>query len=131
MPLLIWTTVAIFAGAFAGGVSRWALARIPASRVGTWAANMVACSILGFVSSHGGLVAMAIGTGFAGASDATTAQEAVDSGAADLFAFGRGFLANPDLVERLRTGAPLNEPDASTFYAGTAKGYTDYPALAA
>ena len=67
MPLLIWTTVAIFAGAFAGGASRWALARIPAPRVGTWAANMVACSILGFVSGHGGLVAMAIGTGFAGA----------------------------------------------------------------
>jgi len=72
-----------------------------------------------------------LSTGFAGASDLATAQEVVDGGAADLFAIGRGFLANPDLVERLRTGAALNEPDASTFYAGTAKGYTDYPALAA
>jgi len=72
-----------------------------------------------------------LSTGFAGASDLATAQEVVDSGAADLFAIGRGFLANPDLVERLRTGAGLSEPDASTFYAGTAKGYTDYPALAA
>jgi N-ethylmaleimide reductase len=71
-----------------------------------------------------------LSTGFAGSSDLATAQEAVDSGAADLFAIGRGFLANPDLVERLRTGAPLNEPDAGTFYAGTEKGYTDYPALA-
>jgi N-ethylmaleimide reductase len=72
-----------------------------------------------------------LSTGFAGASDLAAAQEAVDSGAADLFAIGRGFLANPDLVERLRTGAALNEPDASTFYAGTEKGYTDYPALPA
>ena len=70
-----------------------------------------------------------LSTGFAGASDLETAQEVVDSGAGDLFAIGRAFIANPDLVERLRTGAPLNEPDAGTFYAGTAKGYTDYPTL--
>lgn len=69
-------------------------------------------------------------TGFSGPSDLGTAQEAVDSGATDLFCIGRHFLANPDLVERLRTGAELNEPDASTFYGGGAKGYTDYPALA-
>ena len=71
-----------------------------------------------------------LSTGFAGGSDLATAQEAVDSGAADLFAIGRAFLANPDLVERLRAGAALNEPDAGTFYAGGAKGYTDYPTLA-
>ncbi len=71
-----------------------------------------------------------LSTGFAGDSGLATAQEAVDSGAADLFAIGRAFLANPDLVERLRTGAPLNEPDGGTFYAGDAHGYTDYPALA-
>ena len=70
-----------------------------------------------------------LSTGFAGASDLATAQEAVDSGAADLFAIGRAFLANPDLVERLRTGAELNEPDTATFYGGGAAGYTDYPAL--
>ena len=74
--------------------------------------------------------AVVLSTGFAGPSDLATAQEAVDSGAADLFAIGRGFLANPDLVERLRTGAALNEPDAATFYGGTEKGYTDYPGLA-
>jgi N-ethylmaleimide reductase len=68
-------------------------------------------------------------TGFAGPSDLGTAQEAVDSGATDLFCIGRGFLANPDLVERLRTGAKLNEPDMKTFYSGGAKGYTDYPVL--
>jgi N-ethylmaleimide reductase len=48
---------------------------------------------------------------------------------ADLIAFGKPFLANPDLVERLRRGAPLNAPDKATFYGGGAKGYTDYPAL--
>ena len=59
-----------------------------------------------------------------------TAITAVESGAADMVAFGRPFIANPDLVERLRTNAPLNEPDRATFYGGGAKGYTDYPALA-
>lgn len=50
-------------------------------------------------------------------------------GDADLVAFGRLFLANPDLPERFAKGAPLNEPDASTFYGGDERGYTDYPAL--
>ena len=49
---------------------------------------------------------------------------------ADLVAFGRWFIANPDLPRRLREGAPLNTPDRNTFYGGAAKGYTDYPALA-
>jgi N-ethylmaleimide reductase len=69
-------------------------------------------------------------TGFTGRSDLATAREAVESGATDLFCIGRDFLANPDLVERLRAGAELNEPDQATFYGGGAKGYTDYPALA-
>ena len=71
-----------------------------------------------------------LNTGFTGSSDLAIAREAIDSGAADLFSIGRGFLANPDLVERLRTGADLNEPDMATFYSGGAKGYTDYPTLA-
>ncbi|GII67239.1 alkene reductase [Sphaerisporangium krabiense] len=45
---------------------------------------------------------------------------------ADLVAYGRGFLANPDFVERLRTGAPLNSADPATYYGGGARGYTDY-----
>lgn len=49
---------------------------------------------------------------------------------ADLVAFGRPFISNPDLVERLRIGAPLNTLDAATLYGGDARGYTDYPALA-
>ncbi len=56
-------------------------------------------------------------------------NEAIARGDADLIAFGVPFLANPDLPERLRQNAPLNEPDMATFYAGGAKGYTDYPAL--
>ena len=48
---------------------------------------------------------------------------------ADLIAFGKPFISNPDLVERLKRGAPLNEWDKATFYGGGAKGYTDYPVL--
>jgi N-ethylmaleimide reductase len=61
----------------------------------------------------------------------TTATDAVASGHADLVAFGKAFLANPDLVTRLRTGAPLNAPDKATFYGGGENGYTDYPVLEA
>lgn len=57
------------------------------------------------------------------------AINAVASGAADLVAFGRPFISNPDLVERLRLDAPLNELDRATLYGGGAEGYTDYPAL--
>jgi N-ethylmaleimide reductase len=63
--------------------------------------------------------------------DRDMAIEAVSSGRADVIAFGRAFIANPDLVGRLRIGAPLNEGDQATYYGGGAKGYTDYPALTA
>ena len=53
----------------------------------------------------------------------------VEDGYADLVAFGVPFLSNPDLVERFKRNAPLNQPDQTTFYTATAKGYTDYPAL--
>ncbi|SDB31040.1 alkene reductase [Belnapia rosea] len=61
--------------------------------------------------------------------DLPLAQAALREGRADAIAFGRPFIANPDLVERLRTGAPLNAPDQKTFYGGDEHGYTDYPAL--
>ena len=60
--------------------------------------------------------------------DRALAEEALGNGA-DLVAFGKPFISNPDLVERLRRDAPLNEPDKTTFYGGGAKGYTDYPTL--
>src|SRR5262245_43707502 len=53
------------------------------------------------------------------------------AGSADLIAFGKPFISNPDLVERLKKGAALNEWDKATFYGGGAKGYTDYPTLKA
>jgi N-ethylmaleimide reductase len=56
-----------------------------------------------------------------------TAEAAVAEGKYDLIAFGRWFLANPDLPERLREGTPLNVYDRKTFYGTGAKGYTDYP----
>src|SRR3954451_13075699 len=61
--------------------------------------------------------------------DFALANKVLAANEADLIAFGKPFLANPDLVERLKQGAPLNEPDKATFYGGGAKGYTDYPAL--
>ena len=59
----------------------------------------------------------------------TMALDAVASGAADLVAFGKAFIANPDLGRRLREDVPLNVPDTTTFYGGGAAGYTDYPTL--
>jgi len=64
-----------------------------------------------------------------GGYDRRRADLDLDSGQADLVAFGRPFIANPDLPERLRTGAPLAVPDASTFYTPGEAGYDDYPAL--
>jgi 2,4-dienoyl-CoA reductase-like NADH-dependent reductase (Old Yellow Enzyme family) len=62
---------------------------------------------------------------------AQSAARVLAEGEADAVAFGKLFIANPDLPERLRSGAPLNDPDATTFYAPGAKGYVDYPALSA
>lgn len=73
----------------------------------------------------GGKAAWIVNNGF----DATLAQQSLDTGA-DMVAFGRPFISNPDLTRRLREGTALNEQDRSTFYGGGAKGYTDYPALA-
>ncbi len=58
-------------------------------------------------------------------------NQALAEGWADAIAYGVLFLANPDLPERFRRGAPLNTPDEATFYASGPKGYTDYPRLAA
>ncbi|WGJ13090.1 alkene reductase [Methylocapsa sp. D3K7] len=57
------------------------------------------------------------------------AIDTLQKGQADLIAFGKLFIANPDLVERLRKNAPLNTPKQESFYGGGAEGYTDYPAL--
>ncbi|MDE3012355.1 MAG: alkene reductase [Pseudomonadota bacterium] len=59
------------------------------------------------------------------------AAQAIASGRVDAVAFGKAFIANPDLVTRLQLGAALNQADQATFYGGDAKGYTDYPLLAA
>ena len=67
----------------------------------------------------------------AGGFDPVAAEAALQAGQANLIAFARSFLANPDLVERMRTNATINSADAATFYTPGAKGYTDYPALSA
>ena len=65
----------------------------------------------------------------AGGYNADTGAASIYAGLADAVAFGRMFIANPDLPERIRRGAALNAFDRSTAYGGTAHGYTDYPAL--
>jgi N-ethylmaleimide reductase len=64
-----------------------------------------------------------------GGYDGPRGKEAIRTGHADAIAYGRAFLANPDLPRRLQLGAALNEPDPTTFYVGDAAGYTSYPAL--
>jgi N-ethylmaleimide reductase len=67
-----------------------------------------------------------------GGYEAARANADLDAGRGDLVAFGRPFIANPDLVQRLRSGAALAAPDSTTFYTPGERGYTDYPlALAA
>lgn len=81
-------------------------------------------SIAAFVrSSFGGTLIAAVDHTQA------TANEAIAQGHADLVAFGRAFIANPDLVARFRANAPLAAPFRDTFYSGGARGYTDYPTL--
>jgi N-ethylmaleimide reductase len=57
------------------------------------------------------------------------AQQLVEKGKADMVAFGRQYVSNPDLVARIAAGGPYNQPDPFSFYGGTERGYTDYPAL--
>lgn len=66
---------------------------------------------------------------FCGGFNKQKAEEELKKGIADLIAFGITFLANPDLVERMKTGAELNQPDFDTLYTPGEKGYTDYPFL--
>ena len=66
-----------------------------------------------------------------GSFDQASGQQAVDDGLVDLVGIGRAFLANPDLVQRLQKGQPLNPPDMGTFFTPGAKGYTDYALAAA
>ena len=64
---------------------------------------------------------------YAGKYTVERAEEALAKGWADLIAFGRPFIANPDLPERLQQGLPLNPSDKATFFGGGAEGFTDYP----
>lgn len=65
----------------------------------------------------------------AGAYTPEKAQDLIEKGLIDAVAFGRDFIANPDLVQRLQQNAPLNPQRPETFYGGGAEGYTDYPFL--
>ena len=65
----------------------------------------------------------------AGGFDRPRAESALQAGQADLVAFARPFIANPDLVARMQANAALNALDMATFYTRGPKGYTDYPSL--
>ena len=62
-----------------------------------------------------------------GGYDRDRAEADLESGAADLIAFGRPFISNPDLTDRLKSNVPLNDADQATFYTNSSAGYTDYP----
>ena len=65
----------------------------------------------------------------AGAYTAEKGEDLIEKGLIDAVAFGRVYIANPDLVERLHQKTALNAPKPETFYGGSAEGYTDYPTL--
>ncbi|MCM2471865.1 alkene reductase [Rhizobium sp. CG5] len=75
--------------------------------------------------AKGGKAAWMVNNGY----DRAMALDAIASGKADMVAFGRAFIANPDLVARLKQDAPLNQGNRDTYYGGGAPGYTDYPTL--
>jgi len=84
-------------------------------------------ALLAAYRNAGGQGAWMVNNGY----DRALAEQSLAEGV-DLISFGKAFIANPDLTERLRRGGPFNEADRNTFYGGGAaeKGYTDYPALA-
>jgi N-ethylmaleimide reductase len=70
-----------------------------------------------------------VNSGFSDVTSLASVERILEEDLADLVVVGRLYLANPDLAERWRTGAELNEPDPNTFYGGGAEGYIDYPTL--
>ena len=122
------------AGAFAGVDEQYLALTRALSELGLMYVHVLDHSALGAPAVPDGLKA-AMREAFkgpfiaAGGFDKAQAEQALTSGRADLIAMGRPFLANPDLVERLRQGSPLNGVDPQTFYTPGEKGYTDYPAL--
>ncbi len=72
-----------------------------------------------------------LNSGFASVTTKAEAEGILEAGLADVVAVGRPFLANPDLADRWRADAPLNEPRMATFYGGGVEGYTDYPRMEA
>src|SRR5690606_15568742 len=104
--------------ALAGALAQRNLAYVHASDLGTPAFQA------SFRSAYCGTLLLA------GGFTPETAAQALADRRADLVAFGKPFIANPDLVERLRNGWPLAQAGREAFYGGGAQGYTDYPSYA-
>jgi 2,4-dienoyl-CoA reductase-like NADH-dependent reductase (Old Yellow Enzyme family) len=101
------------------------VAYIHAADTNAWGGEPDMARILGILRPNFGGAIIANG-----GLDAESGQALVGSGMADMVSFGRSFIANPDLVARIASGGPYNEPDPFSFYGGDARGYLDYPALA-
>lgn len=113
---------ALFA-AFAGALGARGVGYLHIIRDDAFQGEPVSFDPLSLGAAFGGAVVAASGY------DAEEGARAIDAGRADFVAFGRPFLANPDLPRRFAEGADLNRPDPDTFYGGGAEGYVDYPFL--
>ena len=113
---------AIF-GYAARALGRFGLAYLHLAEMAASDAEHAAFDWRGLAGAFGGTIIANAGY------DRARADAAIAGGWADLVAFGVPFLANPDLVARLKRGVMLNDPDQATFYGGAEAGYTDYPFL--
>lgn len=106
-------------------LDEFGVAYIHAADTNAWGGTRQMDSILDIIRPHfGGTLIANAGLSF------DEAEQLIATGKADMAAFGRPFIANPDLVARIAQGGPFNVPDPVTFYGGDAIGYTDYPTLA-
>ncbi|MES2264984.1 MAG: alkene reductase [Pseudomonadota bacterium] len=112
-------------GHVAALLQRHGIGYIHAADTNAWGGKADMPEILALVRANYGGVVMANGGLTPRAAEALVAE-----GRADIVAFGRQYVANPDLARRIAEGGPYNEPDPFTFYGGAARGYTDYPSLA-
>jgi N-ethylmaleimide reductase len=109
--------------AFAGALGRRGLAYLHIITDDAFADDPRSFDQLSLGDAFGGTIIAA------GGYDAESGAAEIDAGRADFVAYGRSFLANPDLPARFAQGADLNDPDPGTFYGGGSEGYTDYPVL--
>ena len=104
----------------------WSVSRAESSAVSRKACRVARSATIAAITKafrdHGGAAVI-----LSGGYDRERAEADLQSGDADLIAFARPFISNPDLVERLQAGEALADPDPANFYTPSKEGYTDYP----